>query len=899
MLLDTLDRHTTLITVNRRLSRVLRSEFDRARLADGAVAWESPDILPYPAWLERCWNDAVAAADRPMPVLLHSEQDLSLWERAVSEHASVDGAPPLLQSADAARSAQAAWALLRAWDRRYDQDLGYSNAETRAFRVWARSYEALCRQGNWIDPASAGDRLVGEGLESVLGAGTRCVLLAGFDALTAQQQSLFTALSCLGVKVERWNPPAHDGQAQCIGFADQGEELEAAARWARQCVEDGASGPVGIVVPGLAALRHRVQAVFEDVFAPGSARPAAGDKAQAFNISLGTPLAAVQVVADALLCLRAMGGRLSLRDAGRWLLSPYLGGGCLSWRARLDAELRRIGEPHYTLERLAQLAERLDRPRQSAQGLAPDADGAAFARFLQGLPTGGVSAAGRRTMSEWAAQFSAWLVNADWPGRRALDSGEYQAVQAYRECLGNFAALTPMTPAVAFSQALMQLQRLAARQVFQARSAAAPVQILGVLEAVGVDYSHLWVSGLHHQAWPEPARPNPFLPVKLQRELGMPRASNTQQLAWARDWTARMLNSAEHVIVSYPRQIDDEVLRPSALITHVPMGQVDAVPGSRVPGDARHVHDQAPVMERIEDGRAPPVAAGRMARGGVSVFKNQAACPFRAFAVHRLAAVDVAVPESSLDPRVRGNLAHRVLELTWQALGGQSRLLSMTHAERADLIRDNVKRVLGEEARDRPQTLSGRLLTMEQQRLELLADAWLAIEAERSDFEVQAESSERVRVAGLPVSVRPDRIDRLSDGQIFLVDYKTGYCDPKDWFGERPDEPQLPVYALAMDDAGEGNVAGLAFGDLRPGKLGYRGLGGVDDLAPGVEVIAASRLHGAREATDWDAHKALWRERLSTLAQGYMEGDARVDPKTPGATCRYCGLHMLCRIHER
>ena len=131
------------------------------------------------------------------------------------------------------------------------------------------------------------------------------------------------------------------------------------------------------------------------------------------------------------------------------------------------------------------------------------------------------------------------------------------------------------------------------------------------------------------------------------------------------------------------------------------------------------------------------------------------------------------------------------------------------------------------------------------------------------------------------------------------MDYKTGYCDPKDWFGERPDEPQLPVYALAMDDAGEGNVAGLAFGDLRPGKLGYRGLGGVDDLAPGVEVIAASRLHGAREATDWDAHKALWRERLSTLAQGYMEGDARVDPKTPGATCRYCGLQMLCRIHER
>ena len=897
MSLDSLDRHTTLITVNRRLSRILRSEFDRARLAAGANAWESPDILPYPAWLERCWNDAVAAADRPMPVLLHSEQDLSLWERAVSEHAGVDGAAPLLQSADAARNAQSAWALLCAWDRRYDQDLGYANAETRAFRAWARSYEALCRQGNWIDPPSAGDRLIDEGLDSVPGAGTRRVLLAGFDALAPQQQSLFAALSRLGVQVEQWNPPVHDGQAQCIAFANRDEELEAAARWARQCVADGARGPIGIVVPGLAALRHRVQAVFEDVFAPGSARPSAAEKPQVFNISLGEPLAHVRVTADALLCLRAMGGRLSLRDAGRWLLSPYLGGGRLNWRARLDAELRRIGEPHYTLERLAELAERLDLREQSTP--PPAADGTAFARFVQGLRAGGVSAAGRRTVSDWATQFSLWLINAGWPGTRALGSGEYQAVQACRELLGQFAALTPMMPAVTFSQALMQLQRLAARQVFQPRSAAAPVQILGVLEAVGVDYSHLWLTGLHHQAWPEPARPNPFVPVKLQRELGMPRASNTQQLAWARDWTARMLSSAGQVIASYPRQIDDERLRPSALIAHLPLGQVDALSASRVTGDARHVHEQAPAMERFEDGRAPPVAAGRMVRGGVTVFKNQAACPFRAFAVHRLAAVDVSAPQSSLDPRVRGNLAHRVLELIWQALGGQSRLLGMTHAERAELIRASVKRVLADEARDRPQTLSGRLLAMEQQRLEMLADAWLAIEAERSDFDVQAESSEEVRVAGLPISVRPDRIDRLKDGRIFLVDYKTGYSDPKDWFGERPDEPQLPVYALAMDDAGDGAVAGLAFGDLRPGKLGYRGLGAVDDLAPGVETIEASRLHGVREAPGWDAHKALWRQRLSKLAEDYIEGDARVDPKTAGATCRYCGLQPLCRVHEQ
>ena len=47
MSLDSLDAHTTLVTVNRRLSRVLRDAYDRARVAAGARVWESPDILPY------------------------------------------------------------------------------------------------------------------------------------------------------------------------------------------------------------------------------------------------------------------------------------------------------------------------------------------------------------------------------------------------------------------------------------------------------------------------------------------------------------------------------------------------------------------------------------------------------------------------------------------------------------------------------------------------------------------------------------------------------------------------------------------------------------------------------------------------------------------------------------
>jgi hypothetical protein len=259
----------------------------------------------------------------------------------------------------------------------------------------------------------------------------------------------------------------------------------------------------------------------------------------------------------------------------------------------------------------------------------------------------------------------------------------------------------------------------------------------------------------------------------------------------------------------------------------------------------------------------------------------------------------VAAPDSSLDPRVRGNLAHRLLELLWHTLGGHAQLLALSAQARAELVGATAERVIAREARRRPHTLRGRLLVLERKRLETLAADWLAIEAERAPFEVQAERSESCTVAGLPVTLRPDRVDRLADGRLFLIDYKTGPSTPKDWFGERPDEPQLPVYAVAMDDTGEGSVAGLAFAMLRPGELGFRGMGADDGLVPGVSGVETSRLQGAREAPDWDSHKSLWRQRLGALAKAYLQGDARVDPKIPGATCRYCGLQVLCRIHEQ
>jgi len=52
--------------------------------------------------------------------------------------------------------------------------------------------------------------------------------------------------------------------------------------------------------------------------------------------------------------------------------------------------------------------------------------------------------------------------------------------------------------------------------------------------------------------------------------------------------------------------------------------------------------------------------------------------------------------------------------------------------------------------------------------------------------------------------VRLDRIDRLNDDSLLVIDYKSGTVSPSSWDLPRPDDVQLPLYAgFALDDGPE------------------------------------------------------------------------------------------------
>jgi hypothetical protein len=72
----------TVVTPNRRLAQALLAEFDQQQVAAGLTVWETADILPYSAFVERLYDDALSEAGAGLLLLLTPDQAQSLWRRS-------------------------------------------------------------------------------------------------------------------------------------------------------------------------------------------------------------------------------------------------------------------------------------------------------------------------------------------------------------------------------------------------------------------------------------------------------------------------------------------------------------------------------------------------------------------------------------------------------------------------------------------------------------------------------------------------------------------------------------------------------------------------------------------------------------------------------------------------
>ncbi|MFH1603507.1 MAG: PD-(D/E)XK nuclease family protein, partial [Pseudomonadota bacterium] len=554
----------TVVTPNRRLAQALAREFDSTQAAQGRSAWESADVLPYFAFVERCYEDALYSEfGRELPLLLTQAQAQALWEDAIE--ASAWGGGALLALAQTAEDARKAWELAYLW--RIDGALGQfpGNEDAEAFAQWAADYRRRTTRERQIDAARLPDLVAGLLVGRALRKPGLLVAYA-FDILPPQTRALFDACAASGTELRACHPAHREAGVLRCSFGSAREELDAAACWARARLERSGDVRIGIVVPDIEQRRKEVARVLARTLAPGCRLPGAGKQSLPFSISLGAPLTDYALVHAALALIELGGSQVDFALASRLLRSPFIAGAAdeAMQRARLDARLRRRAPPQMSLARL--LAE---------IGSAGVAVPALVARLGAVFEHARAQLSGRKLAQEWAQQFAALLQAAGFPNGRTLDSAEFQTHEKWNAALAEFARLGRVMPAIGFRDAFARLRRLCAGILFQPEGGAAPIQVLGILESAGLEFDHLWISGLTDEAWPLAARPNPFIPPSLQKKAGVPEASAESALVLDRRITADWLTAASEVVLSHATRDEDRELAPSPLIAVLAEGRLD------------------------------------------------------------------------------------------------------------------------------------------------------------------------------------------------------------------------------------------------------------------------------------------------------------------------------------
>lgn len=882
----------TVVTPNQRLSAALLRDFDLHQT--GRERWDAADILPLSKFVERCYGDALYSelATR-LPILLTDPQEQALWEEVI--RASESGAA-LLSPESAAALAREAWTLAHEWKLVQRLRAYPANDDARAFADWAWRYEGVTRRDRHTERARLPE-VVAPFLAHAALKKPRALVAYGFDVYKPQQNEFLAALAAAGTEVFASGPDGRRSGARRIALTSARDEIRAAARWARSRIEANPRSRIGIVVPDLSGSSDAVRRIFAQVMEPAQLLPGGSTGTLPFNISLGEPLSSYPLVAAAFLVLDLTRGEIDFSQASRLIRSPYLSRAEseMAKRARLDAELRKAAGAKVDLGRLRRAIAKLT---ASDYGVAACpvlsrrlADLARFARE---------SLSGSRRPADWGKAISGLLDLVGFPGERALDSAEYQTLKKFHEAIAGFAALDRVAGRMRFADACARLARIAADTLFQPEVPDVPVQVLGLIEAAGMEFDHLWVMGLGDEAWPISARSNPLVPIALQRAAGVPESSAASSLELDRRRTQGWLGAAGEVVLSYPRREEDRELAPSPLIRGIPEAELEELGLPEYDG-LRDTIRRARREECGPDSRAPAILQGAPSSGGTSVFADQAACPFRAFALHRLAAEGLEVPPPGPDARDRGTLLHAMLAKVWNELKSKARLDAISDRDLDALLAAAADAAIGRLRWSRPDALAGRFAKLERERLVRTGRAWLDKERRRPAFEVvEIEKKRAVSLGGLTVNAKLDRLDRLTGnvgGAHAIIDYKTGKTNVGGWLGARPDEPQLPLYAVTSGT----EVAAVAFACVKTGEMAFKGVAREKDLIPGVSTLAGQPSKSANRYRSWDELLAGWRSELEGLGREFASGEARVDPKEKRnlATCRYCEVKPFCRIYER
>jgi ATP-dependent helicase/nuclease subunit B len=854
------------VTASERTARALQMAFHQRRRADGLTAWPAPSILAWTGFALSAW-EAHALNER---MLLNSAQEQMLWAEIIGreQHIATLLEAPRQRMASLAAEAheRLCWFAPIFLERKarvgWDLDPG-------AFSGWLSSFDNACRELSVVSRS----RVPLEAVRGLLQDATpRAPLLAiGFDRFFPIHRTLFDAWG-------RWRELAVDEGAKAIHFyfaADEDAELNACAHWCREELAKRPTAQLLVISQQVSERRGEFERAFLRDAPPSCYEPL-------FEFSLGVPLSQVPLTRASRLILRWLHSPLAEHELD-WLFSTGLLAGDPTDSFALPAYMRALrsrglARPEWTLP--AFVLQHAGKTQLPAGWLR---------RINRAYKLLSEQGDRPQTALTWAALVPELLAAAGFPGQRSLSSAEFQSSQRWAQTLETCGTLGFDGRRLTWNEFLTSLSRILDDTLFASESSDAPILIAGPAESAGLSANALWFLGADEDAWPPSGSAHPLIPLAVQRDSSMPHASPRHDLELAESMTKRVLRSAPVVHFSYPGRKGETETRPSRLIEKL------ARSPEPLPTHLLSARLEEPLTVWYADLSHVPFPRGKVS-GGSSNLTAQSQCPFQAFALARLGAESWEPAEYGLSASQRGLLLHAVLHAVWGGPPYGLRSLDdlLNCANLHAFVAGHVRRVFDEKL---PTGVADRMplryLQLETKRLTDVVKSWLSYEATRLPFTVaETESSRTIRLAELELGLRLDRIDRLNDDSLLVIDYKTGDVGPGSWQLPRPDDVQLPLYAgFGLT----GRPGGLVFAKVRAGKFEFTGhLRDArnilfNDLAGNSSLV---------KKTLTDEQLLEWMKYIEQLARDFVSGRADASPREYPGTCQRCGLQALCRIHE-
>ncbi len=325
------------------------------------------------------------------------------------------------------------------------------------------------------------------------------------------------------------------------------------------------------------------------------------------------------------------------------------------------------------------------------------------------------------------------------------------------------------------------------------------VAIYGLLEARMARADLVICGGLVEGVWPASPAADALLPPAVLRALGVPGADFRIGLA-AHDLAAAL--GAPEVVLSYARRDDGAPVIPSRFVQRI-KAMLGELGDRHLEAEAVRLAgliDFAPIADPYPRPKPMPDADQRRVDISATGLDKLRSDPYQFYASSILRLKSIDPLDASPTPAWKGTAVHAILE-KWHKAGGRAgELLPIAEAELDSMSAHPLTRSLW-----RPRLLAA-LGWIDARIAELQRDEHREVLAS----EVWGDMT----VKGVRIHGRADRIDRLADGGLGIVDYKTGE-PPSNTQVAKGFALQLGLIGMIAQAGGFGEVSG------EPGRFEY------------------------------------------------------------------------------